>query len=274
MWFQKILNTAKRTWERRPNRLSFQPSVGRPPVDEDELAESVETVYDQDGLRSIHNHEFMRYERFQRSYQRGVQAAGADYSWHWRVHVGLWAAASAALLDGDFVECGVNRGFMASAIMEYLRWNRLGKRFFLLDTFSGIDMRYVSQEELNYGIVARNDQAIESGFYTLDVESVRRNFAEWSGIALIAGAIPDTLPQIETHRIAFIHMDLNCSPPEFAAIEYLWDKLVPGALVLFDDYAYRGFRVQKIGIDRFARSQRIEVLSLPTGQGLLIKPPS
>lgn len=273
MWLKKILNKAMRTWERRPNRLSSQHPVVPPPVDGDDLSEFIETVYDQDGLRSIHNHEFMRYERFQRSYQRGVQAVGADYSWHWRVHVGLWAAASAALLDGDFVECGVNRGFMASAIMEYLRWNRLGKRFFLLDTFSGIDMRYVSQEEMNDGIVARNDDAIESGFYTLDVESVRRNFAEWSGIVLIRGAIPDTLPQIETHGIAFIHMDLNCSPPEFAAMEYLWDKLVAGAFVLFDDYAYQGYRTQKIGMDRFARSKRIEVLSLPTGQGLLIKPP-
>jgi Macrocin-O-methyltransferase (TylF) len=162
---------------------------------------------------------------------------------------------------------------MASAIMEYLAWNTLGKRFFLLDTFSGIDLRYVSEEERSDGIVAKNDEAIKSGFYTSDVESVRRNFAEWSGIVLIPGAIPDTLPRIDTHRIAFTHVDLNCSPPEVAAMEYLWDKLVPGAFVLLDDYAYRGYRSQKIGMDRFARSKRIAVLSLPTGQGLLIKPP-
>ena len=48
-------------------------------------------VYDQDGLRSIHNHEFMDDPAFRKAYERGVRAAGDDYRWHWRVHIGLWA---------------------------------------------------------------------------------------------------------------------------------------------------------------------------------------
>jgi hypothetical protein len=56
MWFKKILNNAMRTLEHRPNRLSFQHSVVRPPVDDEDLPEFVETVHDQDGLRSMHNH--------------------------------------------------------------------------------------------------------------------------------------------------------------------------------------------------------------------------
>ena len=65
--------------------------------------------YDQDGLFSIHNHEFMADPDFIRAYARGVKAVGGvDYQWHWRVHVGLWAAANAAKRPGDFVECGVN----------------------------------------------------------------------------------------------------------------------------------------------------------------------
>jgi hypothetical protein len=63
------------------------------------------SVYDQDGVRSIHNHEFMTDPDFMRAYERGIKAVGCDYHWHWRVHVGLWAAASAAKLVGDFVEC-------------------------------------------------------------------------------------------------------------------------------------------------------------------------
>src|SRR5690606_24026361 len=38
-------------------------------------------LYDQDGLRSCHNHEFMDDPHFQASYRRGVQAAGVrDYN--------------------------------------------------------------------------------------------------------------------------------------------------------------------------------------------------
>src|ERR1043166_4934976 len=91
-------------------------------------------AYDQDGLRSIHNHAFMEERAFQQAYQRGVQAVGSDsYHWHWRVHIGLWAASNACCLPGDFVECGVNYGFLSSAIMAYLDWNQVGKTFYLLD---------------------------------------------------------------------------------------------------------------------------------------------
>jgi hypothetical protein len=248
-----------------------------PPVAHDateDRIEPVEVVYDQDGLRSIHNHEFKFDPRFQKAYERGVQAVGEDYHWHWRVHVALWAASVAVCLDGDFVECGVNRGFMSSAIMDYLDWNALDKRFFLLDTFSGIDLRYVTDQELADGIVDKNARAIASSFYTLDESAVRQNFSEWSKVVIIPGSVPDTLPQVMADRIAFVHMDLNCSPPEVAAMRHMWDQLVPGAIVVLDDYAYEGYRPQKLGMDRFARSVEIEVLSLPTGQGLMVKPPS
>lgn len=83
--------------------------------------------YNQDGLTTIHNHDFMDSPAFQAAYERGVTAAGTDYNWHWRVHTGLRAAATASKPSGDFVDCGVNRGFLSSAIMQFLDWDRLGK---------------------------------------------------------------------------------------------------------------------------------------------------
>jgi Macrocin-O-methyltransferase (TylF) len=230
------------------------------------------SIYDQDGLRSVHNHEFMADPDFQRAYARGVEAVGCDYNWHWRVHVGLWAASCASKLDGDFVECGVNRGFLSSAIMTLLNWDSTGRRFYLLDTFSGLDERCISPEEIAGGIMQRNTRDIESGFYTFDVDAVRKNFSQWRNCEMIVGAIPETLPRVRSDRIAFLHLDLNCSLPEVAAIEALWDRLAPGAFVLLDDYAYIGYRSQKLGMDAFARERDLAVLSLPTGQGLIIKP--
>lgn len=230
-------------------------------------------LYDQDGLRSIHNHEFMNDPRFLQAYARGIAAVGTDYRWHWRVHVGLWAAMCAAKLEGDFVECGVNRGFLSSAIMALLDWDRTGKTFYLLDTFSGLDDRHISAEERDDGILDRNKQALASGFYTTDVDAVRRNFSEWRNVRIIPGTIPDTLEAIDAVSIAFLHLDLNCSPPEVAAAEALWDRIRPGGMVLLDDYAYDGYRSQKLGMDRFAAGRNVAILSLPTGQGLICKPP-
>jgi hypothetical protein len=230
-------------------------------------------TYDQDGLSSIHNHDFVSEPAFVRAYQRGVRAVGSDYHWHWRVHVGLWAARMATHLPGDFVECGTNRGFLSSAIMQDLDWSKIGRRFYLLDTFSGLDERYVSVEEKRAGVLDRARRELESGFYTTDVEAVRANFAEWENVCIIVGAIPETLVQIDAERVAFLHIDMNCSPPEVAALRFLWDRLVPGAPVLLDDYAYFGYEWQKVGMDVFATEHGLSILSLPTGQGLLIKPP-
>ena len=229
-------------------------------------------VYDQDGLRSIHNHEFMDNPAFRKAYERGVRAAGDDYRWHWRVHVGLWAAANAARLEGDFVECGVNRGFLSSAIMDYLDWDSLGKQFYLLDTFRGIDERFVSPVDRASGALEKNTKSLASGFYVQGIEEVRTNFSQWKNVSLIEGSIPETLPQVRAKKIAYLHLDMNCSQPEVAAIQFFWDRLVPGAFVLLDDYAYYGYLSQKLAMDQFAPQKGLKILSLPTGQGLLVKP--
>ena len=91
-----------------------------------------DNVYDQDGLRTRHNHSFMNDPAFAAAYQRGVQAAERHYRWRWRVHVGLWAAFAASKLEGDFIECGVNHGFLSSAIMRSLDWDATNKTFYLL----------------------------------------------------------------------------------------------------------------------------------------------
>jgi len=231
--------------------------------------------YAQDGLISVHSHAFMNDANFMRAYARGVKAIGGvdTYQWHWRIHVGLWVAKVASRLQGDFVECGVNRGFLSSAIMEYLDWNSLDRDFYLLDTFAGVDPRFVSMRERDAGALRRNVDNIRSGFYVRGVDGVRANFAEWPRARIIEGAVPETLSQVRATRVAYLHLDMNSALPEVAALDNLWDRLAAGAPVLLDDYAYLGYTEQRLAMDDFARAHGISVCSLPTGQGLLIRPP-
>jgi hypothetical protein len=227
--------------------------------------------YDYDGIYSVHNHDFMLHTDFLAAYERGVQASGMDYQWYWRVHVGLWAARSSLRVDGDFVECGVNRGFLSSAIMHSLDWDKTGRTFYLLDTFAGRDERFLSKKEKEGGVMGKNRRELESGFYTSTLESVRKNFSEWSNKKIVVGSIPETLGGITAGKIAFLHIDLNCSPPEVAAIDALWDRIEKGGIILLDDYAYHGYQPQKEGLDAWASPKGIPIASLPTGQGLIIK---
>jgi hypothetical protein len=217
----------------------------------------------EDGLLSRHNRDFLDDPDFVRAYARGMEASG-DLGWRWRVHIGLWAAATAVRLPGDFVECGVNRGFLSTAIMEYLDWDRVGKQFWLLDTFEGIDLSQLEGDELEAARErnARMDLA--------DADSVRAWFSQWQNVNVIEGAVPGTLPLVHATEIAYLHLDMNSSAPEVAALEYFWERLGPGALVLFDDYGYRGYEAQKRALDAFARPRDVPIATLPTGQGLLI----
>jgi hypothetical protein len=231
-------------------------------------------AYAEDGLISVHSHAFMKDPAFIEAYTRGVKAIGGTdtYRWYWRIHIGLWAAKVASRLEGDFVECGVNMGFLSSAIMEYLGWNSLDRDFYLLDTFTGLDERFMSDSERKAGALQKNAENLRSGFYVRQVDGVRANFAQWPRARIVEGAIPDTLEQVAAGQIAYLHLDMNCAAPEVAALAHFWERLVAGAPVLLDDYAYLGYTPQKLAMDDFARARGVAICSLPTGQGLIIKP--
>lgn len=230
--------------------------------------------YNQDGLYSIHNHEFMNDLSFLKAYARGIQSSnGVDPSFHWRAHVALWVSHVASQLDGDFVECGVNMGFISSAIMHDLNWNSLDKVFYLLDTFDGPGERYYTDIERRQGKVEEFRKVLASGGYNRDIDSTIKNFSEWKRIRIIKGLVPESLYKVDTKKISYLHLDMNCAIPEVSAANIFWERLVAGGIILLDDYAYYGYRTQKLLMDEFAIKKDIRILSLPTGQGLIIKPP-
>lgn len=252
--------------------LSYGRHEGRPyKKKQNSLKPHIDAPYQYDGLSCIHNHDFMISPDFTGPYKRGMQAAGSDYGWYWRVHMGLWAARSAFRIEGDFVECGVNRGFLSSAIMQALDWNQFNRDFYLLDTFQGLDDRFVSEGEKKSGVLDRNQKDIQSGFYTKNLAEVKDNFSEWKNAKIIVGSIPETLSQVSSEKIAFLHIDLNCALPEVAALEHFWPDIPTGGIVLLDDYAYYGYQSQKEAMDAWSEQSGAPIASLPTGQGLIIK---
>lgn len=225
-----------------------------------------------DGLETCHNRDFANELDFMRAYARGLQAAdGIDPGHHWRVAIALWAARLAARVEGDFVECGVNAGFISSAIMGSLDWNRSGRRFFLVDSFEGPRMEQFTEHEHASGFVARIEDAVRRDAYVTDFERVQRNFAEWPSAVIVKGWVPEALSKVDATQVAFLHLDLNAAQPERDAFAHFWPRLPAGGVVLLDDYAFYGCEAQKAAIDKLADELGFFVLSLPTGQGLVVK---
>jgi O-methyltransferase len=211
---------------------------------------------------TLHVADFCKDRRFISAYERG-KATG---SWNgsdlrWRVYVACWAAERARALVGDFVECGVNRGGMSLAVMEYIGFKDINKRFFLLDTYRGFpeNLRPLAA-------------SVNRGHYQECYEEVAKTFATFDNVRIVRGSVPETLSQVETDHICYLSLDMNCAEPEIAAMRYFWTKLVAGAVVLLDDYAFsESYRRQKDAFDSLSRELKFTILSLPTGQGLVLK---
>jgi hypothetical protein len=229
-------------------------------------------TYSDDLLYTYHNADFMKDPKFMESYKLGKETDKNktvlnNYDIYWRIHVLCWAANHVKDIKGDFVDCGVNTGIFSRAIINYIDFNKLNKTYYLLDTFEGLDERYSTERELNQS-VNQNYVAHKTTLY----EDVQRTFKGFN-VRIIKGSVPDTLQYVDTNSVAFLSVDMNCVQPEIDALEFFWDKIVPGGIIILDDYGYGNqHNEQKLAHDAFAASKGVEVLSLPTCQGMIIKP--
>jgi hypothetical protein len=155
--------------------------------------------------------------------------------------------------------------------MRSLDWRRSGRQFYLIDTFRGPVLSQYSRQEIDRGRADNAESALAAGAYVTDLERVRANFSEWPNAVVVQGTVPDVLDAVNVADVAFLHLDMNCALPEKAALEFFWSRLSPGGIVLLDDYAYFGNESQTEAIDSVSARLGFKTLSLPTGQGLIVK---
>jgi hypothetical protein len=229
--------------------------------------------YVADGLGvTSKNLSFLKEPAFAAAWAKAAQLAqdgyrGAVPNIQWRAHVACWSAAHALHIEGDFVECGVHTGLLAITICEFLRFAEVAKTFWLFDTWSGIPTDRLTKESDR-----KLAERLNPYNYGRDVFDIaQRNFAPYPNVRLVRGILPDSLLQTDIKKISYISIDLNNTEAEQAVIQRLWPKISIGGIILSDDYAFRGFEEQHRMWDAFARAADRSILTLPTGQGLIIK---
>jgi O-methyltransferase len=232
----------------------------------DELQFQAPLTYNTDGLVTCNNADFIKEPRFAQAYS----VAAATNPWQgftlqWRVYVCCYFAELVKNLEGDYVECGVNTGAYSRAVIEYIDFNKLGKTFYLLDTFEGFPEEQMIEAEKNVGI------GVYGGDHYKDVYTqVQQTFKNFN-VKIIKGRVPQTLAECDTSTVAYLSIDMNAVAPEIAAAEFFWDKIIKGGVMILDDYGFPLHINQKLAFDEFARKKHVQILSLPTGQGIIIK---
>lgn len=245
---------------RRLKRGLLVTVTGRDPLP----AQTPPWTYDRDGLKTLHNCDFLGDPLFQEAYRLGRATGswqGADVEW--RAYVVCWAAQKGRTIEGDYVECGVNKGGFSRLAMHYIDFANLpGKKFYLVDTYRGIPEEFLEED----------NRAILENRYGECYEEVARTFAPFENAVIVRGVVPDVLPAVTAEKVCYLSLDMNSAAPEIAAAEFFWDRMSSGAVMVLDDYGFSLFIRQKHAFDAFARSKGVAALSLPTGQGLIFKP--
>lgn len=212
-----------------------------------------------DGFFTPHSMAFLGEESFRRAYFEAVSATGQDYRIPWRVHQAVWCATLAAEnATGDFLELGTGRGFIMAAVLNYLKPRQIGDRkVFLCDVFEAPSRSGKGNEKF-------------ADYYASDSLAVKRYFGEWANAEVVEGDVLETLKTLKSDQISFVHVDLNDSEVEVAALELIWEKLSDCAVILLDDYANHGLAEEQRKMADFLSKKGLQILTTAAGQGIAV----
>lgn len=193
---------------------------------------------------------------FVKSWESNIESP-SDRGIVWRRYILATAAFHCVQLDGEFVECGAYTGVGIKTVMDYLGGNRFPKQFWAYDVFQHQDgMENMPMPDVGAGLFER----------------VTSKFSGYPQVRIIKGLIPKSFEGNCPERIAYLHIDLNQASAEIAALDHLFDRVVPGGMIILDDYEWSGiYRPQKLVEDEWFDSRGYRVMPLPTGQGMVMK---
>ncbi len=174
-------------------------------------------------------------------------------------------ARSVARLPGDSAECGVLAG--ASSYLLCAAMQRPGRVHHVFDSFAGLS-------EPGAHDVPRSEHTFRWHKHDLarSLADVRRNLERFSAVEYHPGWIPERFADVASARFAFVHVDVDLYQPTLDSLAFFYPRLVPGGVLLCDDYGSSACPGAKRAFDEMiADKPEQRVVHLPTGQGFIIK---
>jgi hypothetical protein len=203
----------------------------------------------------MRNNSALEDNAFRQAWQSNITNA-ADEAILWRRYILCCAAYHCVQLEGDFVECGVLFGTGVKTVIDFFGRDNFAKPFWAYDTFD------------TNPVEGRLFEGQQQGLF----EKVKTRFLGYDNVTLVRGLLPGSLDGNTPDQIAYLHIDMNQAEFEIAVLDRLFDRVVPGGIVIMDDYEWAGvYRDQKIKEAVWFEERGYRVFPLPTGQGLVLK---
>jgi hypothetical protein len=161
-------------------------------------------------------------------------------------------------IDGDTAECGAYQGATSYFICRNIC--AMKKVHHVFDSFEGLSAP--SDKDGSYW--TRGDLAAEE-------VTIRENLKEFDFVTYYRGWIPTRFKEVEDRRFVFVHLDLDLYQPTWDSLCFFYPRVNPEGIILCDDYGFITCPGARQAMDEFFRDRTEEIVSLPTGQGFVIK---
>lgn len=223
------------------------------------------TCWYEDGMFNRNYRDFDDNIDFETAYMSAVKNAtseGRDPHIRWRARTFEFFLRRA--LPGNCIEVGTAHGFLFFFALSKLMqdgFDLSNSSVTLVDKFDQDSVDSLTGEKTG----ARTIQ------YANSVSVVKERFAKMGNTRIVQGLVPKIFDSMNIPELSFIHIDLNAAQPEVEALTILFPYLKRGGYIVLDDYGFPELIESRIAHDKLSRKIGYDILSLPTGQGLIIK---
>lgn len=168
-------------------------------------------------------------------------------------------------IPGHIFELGVYKG---ASLVRFCTFrdaleNDYSRKIVGFDAFGEFPIDNLQVQD-DLAFIERFEEAGGHGLDEKEVEDVL-SAKGFENFKLIKGNVFDTLPKYlsdnpET-RIALLHLDMDVKEPTDFALDLLYERMVPGGIIVFDDFnAVAG---ETISVDEFLDKHRLKIEKLP-----------
>ncbi|HEV3410008.1 MAG TPA: TylF/MycF/NovP-related O-methyltransferase [Chthoniobacterales bacterium] len=217
-------------------------------------------------------------EFYQRTYQRGLQVTNTpDNPKRRERHYNLmqFFQQTIPLPDGLMAECGCWNGLSSFVMCNYVRArqpNFTGAGYHIFDSFEGLS-EPTAKDALPAQTIANLQAAFGTvaGGFRARLEDVRAALSDFPEITFHPGWLPASLEGLPEARYKFVHIDVDLYEPTLGAVAYFYPRLVPGGLIICDDYGSLQFPGARRAFDEYCSTHNLPLLTISTAQAVLWK---
>ena len=177
----------------------------------------------------------------------------------------LWTLVEqSAKLSGGIIEIGVWRGGSGALIAKKAKLCEITNPVYLCDTFTGVVKAGLEDPIYKNGKHADTSKQI--------VDTLVHKQLNLDNVQILEGVFPEqTAHSIKEKKFRLCHIDVDVYESAKDIVNWIWDKMVIGGIIVYDDYGFDG----TMGIRKFVDEQRSNkdriVIHNLNGHAIIIK---